>query len=223
MPNHCIVCGLSKAKDCSISLYRIPKEPELRRMWLESLSLTADKISAEVRVCSRHFRDGNPKIIPSLHVGKSFSDRPTDETDRGKRRASRELLKHKRQSEPPAKRPCVHSSFSYSPTTQLSSTPTSAASASLSLPSPTPLSPVPSSPILSPPSVSYTPELISTSVRSSRDCSEVSSISFLQSEEGSSCSLPGAFLMQSRSEVQVTVDVALSAQIHIAANLHENQ
>ena len=93
-----------------------------------------DKICAESRVCSRHFRDGNPKNIPSLHIGKSFSDRPTDETVRGKRRASRELLKHKRQSEPPPKRPCVHS---HSPR---SSTPTSAISASFSLPSPTPLS-----------------------------------------------------------------------------------
>ena len=101
MPNYCTVCGLSKAKDPSLSLYRIPKEPELRRIWLESLSLTDDKICAESRVCSRHFRDGNPKNIPSLHIGKSFSDRPTDETVRGKRRASRELLKHKRQSEPP--------------------------------------------------------------------------------------------------------------------------
>ena len=134
MPNYCTVCGLSKAKDPSLSLYRIPKEPELRRIWLESLSLTDDKICAESRVCSRHFRDGNPKNIPSLHIGKSFSDRPTDETVRGKRRASRELLKHKRQSEPPPKRPCVHS---HSPR---SSTPTSAISASFSLPSPTPLS-----------------------------------------------------------------------------------
>ena len=130
MPNYCTVCGLSKAKDPSISLYRIPKEPELRKMWLESLSLTEDKICAESRVCSRHFRDGNPKNIPSLHIGKSFSDRPTDETARGKRRASRELLKQKRQSEPPAKRPCVHSR---SPSTHLSSTPTSAISPSLSL------------------------------------------------------------------------------------------
>ena len=212
MPNYCTVCGLSKAKDPSISLYRIPKEPELRKIWLESLSLTDDKICAESRVCSRHFRDGNPKNIPSLHIGKSFSNRPTDETVRGKRRASRELLKHKRQSEPPPKRPCVHS---HSPR---SSTPTSAISASFSLSSPTPLSPLPtslSSPILSPSSVSYTPELVSTSVRSSRDCSEVSSISFLQSEDGSACSIPGAYLMQSRSEVQVTVDVAWSSQIQM--------
>ena len=42
MPNYCTVCGLSKAKDPSISLYRIPEEPELRKIWLESLSLTID-------------------------------------------------------------------------------------------------------------------------------------------------------------------------------------
>ena len=35
-----------------------------------------------------------------------------------------------------------------------------------------------------------------------------------QSEDGSACSIPGAYLMQSLSEVQVTVNVALSSQIH---------
>ena len=64
MPNYCSLCGLSKAKNPSISLYRIPKGPELRKKWLESLPLTEDKICAESRVCSRHFRDWNPKKIP---------------------------------------------------------------------------------------------------------------------------------------------------------------
>ena len=91
MPNHCIVCGGSKAKDPSISLYRLPKQPKLRKKWLNELRLTDSKVNSDSRVCSRHFRDSNTKTIPSLHIGAKFAEPPLMGTARGKRRATREL------------------------------------------------------------------------------------------------------------------------------------
>lgn len=204
MPNYCTVCGQSKAKDLSLSLYQIPKEPELRKSWLENLGFVEDKIAAESRVCSRHFRDGNPKNVPSLYIGKRFSDRPAEKTPRGKRQASREVLKHKQLH---AKRPCKCICQSLSPSALVSLPPTSATSPTLPPLSPTLLSQ--SSTSVSPPILS--PSSVHLGVQSSRDCSEASS-SFIQSEEESS-SVSTPALWQSLSEVQVTVDVALSAQI----------
>ena len=104
MPNYCIVCGLSRAQDPNISLYRIPKRPELQKALLEGLGLTQEDITADTRVCSMHFRDGNPKTIPSAHLGTKFAERPSKDTAREKRRASRESQHHH------AKRLCVHTS-----------------------------------------------------------------------------------------------------------------
>lgn len=208
MPNYCAVCGRSKATDTSISLYRIPKEPELRKRWLDSLGLSEDRVTADSRVCSKHFRDGNPKNVPSVHIGERFSDRPTCETPRGKRRASREVAKQ--QLEQHAKRRCIRTHHSVSPSALLSSTPTPATS-----PSPSPLSP-PLQRISSPASPHFltsSPVPHSVSVRSSRDCSETSSLSLFLSEEDSPSVSP--LRLQSQSEVQVTVDAALSAQIQM--------
>ena len=88
MPNCCIVCGNSKAKDPSIRLYRFPKQPVLRAKWVAGLQLTNNDIKCESRVCSRHFRDSNPKTIPSVHIGPEFAAPPQMETARGKRRAT---------------------------------------------------------------------------------------------------------------------------------------
>ena len=105
MPNNCIVCGCSKAKDHSISLYRIPKCADTQKKWLDELKLNIDDITSDSRVCSRHFRDGNPKTIPSIHIGIKFSECPSLETPRGKRRLSRESEQHSA-----SKRPCIHTS-----------------------------------------------------------------------------------------------------------------
>ena len=108
IPNHCIVSGGSKAKDPSISLYWLPKQPELRKKWLNDLHLTDSKVNSDSRVCSRHFRDSNPKTIRSLHIGARFSEPPLMGTARGKRRATRELqLTMKDQH---LNRPCIRTS-----------------------------------------------------------------------------------------------------------------
>ena len=84
MPNRCIVCGNCKAKDPSVSLYRFPIQPDLRAKWVAGLKLTDNDIKSESRVCFLHFRDSNPKTIPSIHIGLSFSAPPEMETARGK-------------------------------------------------------------------------------------------------------------------------------------------
>ena len=50
MPNRCIVCG--RAKDHSISLYRIPKQQHLREKCITGLKLSNSEIKSESRVCS---------------------------------------------------------------------------------------------------------------------------------------------------------------------------
>ena len=127
MPNYCVVCGLSKSSDPTISLFRLPKEPGRRKLWLDNLGFHEQGVTTESRVCSRHFRDGNPQNAPSLDIGKEFSERPTNITPREKRHASREIAKVQL-----AKRSCTHTS------------PTSAVSPTSGLPSPLSLTSTPS-------------------------------------------------------------------------------
>ena len=94
MPSVCCTCGRSKEKDPDISLHRFPKSPEGKKKWMDGLNLSEDVITPESRVCSRHFRDGNPKNPPSIHLGEKFTSGPSIETERGKRRASREVARN---------------------------------------------------------------------------------------------------------------------------------
>ena len=105
MPNCCIVYGSSKSKDSSISLYCFPKQPELRKKWLDGLHLTPDDVDCESRGCSKHFRDGSRQTVSSYQIGTRFAEHPSMETSRRKRWASREL----QQKEP--KCPCIRSSL----------------------------------------------------------------------------------------------------------------
>ena len=65
MPNNCCVCG-----SMGRCLHRFPKDPTLRKKWLDNLNLREEDIGSEARVCVAHFRDG----IPSLSIGWKFSD-----------------------------------------------------------------------------------------------------------------------------------------------------
>ena len=93
MPDNCIVCGLTKEQNPEISLFRIPKNTQIRNAWLKGLCLTPQDIKNVSRVCSLHFRDGNSKTIPSARLGKSFCQLPSKCTPRGKRQTSRDLHK----------------------------------------------------------------------------------------------------------------------------------
>lgn len=62
-----------KSAECNITLHRFPEQQADRQRWLDGLKLADADITAEARVCSLHFRDGNSKTIPSLHIGMKFS------------------------------------------------------------------------------------------------------------------------------------------------------
>ena len=93
MPDNCIVCGLTKEQNPEISLFRIPKNTQIRNAWLKGLCLIPQDIKNVSRVCSLHFRDGNSKNIPSACLGKRFCQLPSKCTPRGKRQTSRDLRK----------------------------------------------------------------------------------------------------------------------------------
>ncbi len=87
MPNGCYLCGLTKTKDSTISLVRIPKEVTRRKLWLKSLDLTEDDVRSlkDPRFLGRHFRDGNTKHPPSVNSDKRFGS----PTKQGGERAQR--------------------------------------------------------------------------------------------------------------------------------------
>ena len=105
MPSHCIICGSSKNSDPNLSLYRIPKQTDLRRSWLRGLQLSEEDLTKDARVCSKHFRDGNSKTIPSIFIGERFAYRAPVDSSRGKRRASREARKEVQSQEINTERP----------------------------------------------------------------------------------------------------------------------
>ena len=59
-----------------VSLHRFPKKQEACKKWLKGLSLTENDITENSRVCSMHFRDGNPSNIPSRSVRAEFVAQP---------------------------------------------------------------------------------------------------------------------------------------------------
>ena len=93
MPNKCYMCGLTKSKDSSISLVRIPKEATKRQVWLKNLHLTEDDLKdvRDPRICSRHFRDGNTKQFPSLNIGWKFGSPIKVNSERARRIANRSI------------------------------------------------------------------------------------------------------------------------------------
>lgn len=214
MPNYCIICGSSKSQDAFISLYCFPKQLELRKKWLDGLHLTPDNVECDSRVYSKHFRDGNPKTVPSYQIGAKFAEPPSMETARRKRRVSRELQQkeQKRQCIRKGQLPLLTSPLS--PPT-LASTPLATLHVPPTSHSSTP-TPICTSSTCTPRS-SATPDPLVVSPAKSRhvDCSE-SNVSLVLSECGSSSfvSTPGSSVMQSSTaDVQVTVNAALTSQI----------
>ena len=61
---YCFVC---KAYGDSNGLYRLPKKDGKRKMWLKNLKLGIKNLEVEtkkdLRVCFRHFQDGDYRII----------------------------------------------------------------------------------------------------------------------------------------------------------------
>ena len=72
--DRCVICGNTRAKDNSISLHRFPSDPERRQLWMGALQLQEDEIKPDMRVCSRHFREGDAATnVPNPALGKRFA------------------------------------------------------------------------------------------------------------------------------------------------------
>ena len=64
------VCGNNQAKDPGISFHRFPRDPLVRRKWLEVFQLQESDLRPSTRVCCRLFPDGNVKNMPGVNIGK---------------------------------------------------------------------------------------------------------------------------------------------------------
>ena len=92
MPNTC-VCGHTKASDDNIGLHRFPMKDESKlHQWLKALNLKETDIKESSRVCSRHFPNGDSKLLPSFHLGKRFASPKKHSTARAKRAIKRQKL-----------------------------------------------------------------------------------------------------------------------------------
>ena len=119
----CLVCGNTRSKDPSVSMYRFPKEQEKRRSWLTGLKLLEADVKDHHRICSRHFPDGEYGS-PELSIGKRFASPKKQWTSRAKRAKQRELDKEpvsSRQSTPSSSRQSTpNSSRQVSPVREMS-------------------------------------------------------------------------------------------------------
>lgn len=82
----CIVCGNSRKKLPGLKYHRFPSDPSRLALWLQVFSIAPEKIKSYHRVCSRHFKDGNPDNAPDLTIGKKFAS-PVKKGDSRTRRA----------------------------------------------------------------------------------------------------------------------------------------
>ena len=91
----CYVCGNTKSNDRSVSFHRVPKEVEKRAVWLQLLSLREEDLKSSVRVCSRHFSDGDASKSPSVTLGKRLASpmKKGPRLQRAKTREEQRLLK----------------------------------------------------------------------------------------------------------------------------------
>ncbi len=68
----CLVCGNTQAKDPSVSFHRFPRDPAVRRVWLNTLGVQENELKPSSRVCSRHFPEGDAKKLPSMSLSKTI-------------------------------------------------------------------------------------------------------------------------------------------------------
>ena len=68
-----VVCGNARVKAPQLSYHHFPSDHEKRALWLKVFQLTEEQFKPHHRVCSRHFRDGNPQKGPDVGLGKCFA------------------------------------------------------------------------------------------------------------------------------------------------------
>lgn len=121
--DRCIVCGNTKTKDASVSMHRFPAGELKRKRWIKTMELAEGTVKQHSRICSRHFRNGDPANGPDKTLGQKFAS-PKKRWSRRAQRAQqrdavRSLVDHFDTS--PAHRST--SSSSKSPTPTLTSIP----------------------------------------------------------------------------------------------------
>ena len=60
MPNRCVVAGCSSIPSDEVTLYKFPKDPVLRKKWIEQVKCTRDRWIGPLEnssLCSNHFTD----------------------------------------------------------------------------------------------------------------------------------------------------------------------
>lgn len=85
-----MVCGNSRRKNPLLKYHRIPSDAERRALWLQVFNITLKDTKPHHRVCSMHFKDGNPANKPEATVGKRFASPVRKDTARSKRGEQRE-------------------------------------------------------------------------------------------------------------------------------------
>ena len=70
-----------------------PKDAEKRAKWLKEFGLPENQLKSRSGVCSRHFRDGDPRNGPEMTVGKRFASPMKKDVPRSKRAKVRQLNK----------------------------------------------------------------------------------------------------------------------------------
>ena len=87
---YCCVCGNNRSKDPHISSYRFPNDQAKRLVWLEVFQMRVEEIKSHMRVCSRHFPDGDASKHPNPTLGKRLSSPIKKREPRAKRARERE-------------------------------------------------------------------------------------------------------------------------------------
>jgi len=83
--NCCIVCGNLRAKDPSASFRHFPTDLSKKRLWIEEFGLLEADVKPFTRVCSRHFRNGDPVNGPDKTLGIRFASPKKGGTSRAQR------------------------------------------------------------------------------------------------------------------------------------------
>ena len=89
--DRCIVCGNSRTKDPDASFHRFPSDLSKKQLWIAEFGLLEESVKPFSRVCSRHFRNGDPSNGPDKTLGARFASPKKRETSRSRRAIKRAL------------------------------------------------------------------------------------------------------------------------------------
>ena len=89
---YCCVCKNNLSKDPQVFLHRFPSDKEKCSKWLEVFQIKEDQLKPHMRVCSRHFPDGDASKAPNLSLEKRFCSPCKKTGSRAKRAEKRRSL-----------------------------------------------------------------------------------------------------------------------------------